>query len=204
MAYYPIIMDITGRKCLIVGGGEVALRKAQSLVEAGAEVTIIAPKVNSSLRELGNVRIEERCWREGDTSGYTLVFAATGDRAVNQAVSDEAERNAIPVNVVDDPELCSFIVPACVRRGDLLIAITTSGASPMLSKRIRIELEERYGPEYAEFVRLLGELRDVVKRKYTEQQDRETAFDRLVNCGILELLSAGKREEAGKKAFDCI
>jgi len=204
MAYYPIIMDLTGQKCLVVGGGEVALRKATSLVEAGAEVTIIAPDLHPSLRELGNTHIQERNWREGDISGYTLVFAATGDRVVNQAISDEAKANSIPVNVVDDPELCSFIVPACVRRGDLLIAITTSGASPMLSKKIRLELEERFGPEYAEFVSLLRELREVVKNRYTEQQDREAAFDRLVNCGILELLSAGRSEQARKKALECI
>lgn len=204
MAYYPIIMDLTGQKCLVVGGGEVALRKATSLVEAGAEVTIIAPDLHPSLRELGNTRIQERSQREGDISGYTLVFAATGDRETNQAISDEAKANSIPVNVVDDPELCSFIVPACVRRGDLLIAITTSGASPMLSKKIRLELEECYGPEYAEFVSLLRELREVVKNRYTEQQDREAAFDRLVNCGILELLSAGRSEQARKKALECI
>lgn len=204
MAYYPIIMDLTGQKCLVVGGGEVALRKARSLVESGAEVTVIAPEVHPGIRELDNTHILEQSWREGDTLGYSLVFAATDDRVLNQAISDEAKLSGIPVNVVDDPELCSFLVPACVRRGDLLIAITTSGASPMLSKKIRLELEERYGPEYAEFVKMLGELREVVKRKYKEQNDREAAFDRLVNGGILELLSADKAEEARKKALECI
>lgn len=204
MNYYPIMMDLTGRKCLIVGGGEVALRKAQSLVEAGAEVTIIAPVIHPILQKLERIHLEERGWREGDTRGYTLVFAATDDRSLNLAISDEAQRNGISVNVVDDPELCSFIVPACVRRGDLLIAITSSGASPMLSKKIRLELEEQYGPEYAEFTSLLGELRETVKQKYTQQQDREAAFDRLVNCGILELLTAGQCEEARKKALGCI
>lgn len=204
MGYYPIAMDLTGRRCLVVGGGEVALRKAQSLIEAGAEVTVIAPEVHPTIRELANTHTEERCWQDGDTNGYTIVFAATDDRILNQTVSDEAKRNGIPVNVVDDPELCSFIVPACVRRGDLLISITTSGASPILSKKIRLELEERYGPEYAEFVSILAQLRDTVKSKYTEQQDRHAAFERLVNCGILELLSAGKHKEARKKALDCI
>lgn len=204
MGYYPIFMDLTGSKCLIVGGGEVALRKAQSLAEAGAHVTVIAPEVHARLAELENVTVEQRVWRVGDAAGYALVFAATSDRVLNQAVSEEAQGNGTPVNVVDDPELCSFIVPACVRRGDLVIAISTSGASPMLSKRIRRELETHYGPEYAEFVALLGELREEVKRKYSVQQEREAAFDRLVNGGILELLTEGKSDQARKKALECI
>lgn len=204
MGYYPIVMNLTGCRCLVVGGGEVALRKAQSLVKAGAYVKVIAPDVVEEMELLEGVQVEKRDWQVGDASGYTLIFAATDDPAVNAAVSAEARANGIPVNVVDDPELCSFIVPACVRRGDLLIAVTTSGKSPALSKRIRVELEKSYGPEYAEFVDLLGEMRCAVKRKYDNQRDREAAFDRLVNCGILELLRAGERDRARKKALECI
>ena len=204
MGYYPIVMDLTGQKCLVVGGGEVALRKAQSLTEAGARVTVIAPEIFPAIEALENVRVEKRPWQQGDTFGHALVIAATDDAALNAAVSDEARGKGIPVNVVDDPELCSFIVPACVRRGDLLIAITTSGKSPALSKRIRAELEKTYGLEYTEFVELLGELQHQVMRLYTEQSDRQAAFDRLVNCGILELLRSGKRDQARKKALECI
>jgi len=204
MGYYPIVMDLTGRKCLVVGGGEVALRKVKSLVESGAEVTVIAPDVAPEIAGLDGVRVEPRSWQDGDTAGYTLVFAATNDRSLNIAVSEEAEANGTPVNVVDDPDLCSFIVPAAVKRGDLLIAVTTGGKSPILSKLIRQELEKAYGPEYTEFVELLGDMRHQVKRKYTEQSDREAAFNRLVNCGILELLKAGEREQARKKALECI
>ena len=204
MGYYPIVMDLTGRDCLIVGGGEVALRKAESLTGAGGNVTVIALEIDSRLEILPGVRVEKRAWKPGDTAGYTLVFAATDDRAVNQAVSDEAKAKGIPVNVVDDPELCSFIVPSCVRRGDLLIAVSTSGNSPGLSKRIRKELELTYGPEYADFVALLGELRSVVKQKHADATEREAAFERIIYCGALDLLRAGKRDQAREKALECI
>lgn len=204
MGYYPIMMDLTGRNCLVVGGGEVALRKAESLIEAGARVTVIAPGVDPRLESIAGVRVENRAWKSGDTAGYTLVFAATDDRAVNRSVSDEAKAGGIPVNVVDDPELCSFIVPSVVRRGDLLMAISTSGRSPSLSKRIRKELELTYGPEYAEFAALLGELRGVVKQKLADSTEREQAFERILYSGALELLRAGKRDQAREKALECI
>jgi precorrin-2 dehydrogenase/sirohydrochlorin ferrochelatase len=204
MGYYPVAMDLTGARCLLVGGGEIALRRARSLVEAGACVTIIAPDVLPEIEAVEKIEVERRRWRKTDIRGYALVFAATDDAALNRAVADEARRAGVPVNVADDPGLCSFIVPACVRRGDLLIAVTTCAKSPTLSKWIRLDLEARYGPEYAEFVALMGELREEVKRRYADQPDREAAFDRLVNCGILELLRSGKRDQARKRALECI
>ncbi len=204
MGYYPLMMDLTGRRCLVVGGGEVARRKVASLVEAGGLVTVIAPEIDSAIVDMPSVRVEIRAWRPGEIAGYVLVFAATDDRMLNTAVSEEARANGIPVNVVDDPELCSFIVPACVRRQDFLIAVTTSGKSPTLSKKIRREIEARYGREYGEFVALLGEVRALVKEKYSEAKDREAVFGRLMDCGILELLSTGNIEEARKKALECI
>jgi precorrin-2 dehydrogenase/sirohydrochlorin ferrochelatase len=204
MGYYPIAMELAGARCLLVGGGEVALRRARSLAEAGACVTVIAPEVLAGFEAIENIRVERRRWRKSDVRGYALVFAATDDAALNRAIAEKARRAGVPVNVADDPGLCSFIVPACVRRGDLLIAVTTCAKSPTLSKWIRLDLEARYGPEYREFVELLGELRDEVKRRYASPSDRETAFDRLVNCGILELLRSGEREQARKRAMECI
>ena len=204
MGYYPIVMDLTDRRCLVVGGGEVALRKVLSLVEAGAAVTVIASKIDPRIPEVDGVRVEQRPWQEGDCVGYALVFAATDDRAINKTVSEEARQRAIPINVVDDPELCSFIVPASVRRGDLLISVTTSGKSPTLSKQLRRELEARYGPEYADFVDLLGELRGLVKAKHPAPEQREAVFSKLMDCGILELMSKGEGEAARKKALECI
>ena len=203
MAYYPIAIDLKDKPCLIVGGGEVALRKAQALLEVGARVTVIAPAVVSELADLG-VNVLTRHYEAGDVEGYALVFAATGDRAVNSAVSREAVEQGVLVNVVDDPDLCAFIVPSVVRRGELILAITTSGKSPALSKKIRREIESIYGPEYGELVELMGELRDEVKAKYASQDDREAAFNRLLDCGILELVKEGKRVEALERARQCI
>lgn len=204
MGYYPMMMELAGRECLVVGGGEIALRKAQALLDAGARVTVIAPEVDARFESLSGVSVRTRAWRPGDCGGFALVIAATDDRPTNQAVSEEASANGTPVNVVDDPELSSFIVPACVRRGDLLIAVSTFGKSPSLSKRIRKELELTYGMEYAQFVDLLGDLRDSVKEKYADPADREAAFERLLTCGILELLRFGKKDQAREKALECI
>lgn len=196
-------MDLTGKPCLIVGGGEVALRKAKSLLEAGARITVIAPEVSSKFANLG-VTVFSRHYEPGDIEGYALIFAAAGDRAANAAISREAAARGVLVNVVDDPELCSFIVPSIIRRGDLLIAITTSGKSPALSKKIRREIESTYGPEYGELVALMGEFRDEIKAKYASQDEREAVFNRLLDSEILELLRDGKRDEALERARKCI
>lgn len=204
MGYYPVMLDLTGRTCLVVGGGEIALRKAESLTEAGASVTVLAPEIDSRLEGIAGITCEKRAWKPGDTTGFALVIAATDDGAVNQSISEEAASNGIPVNVVDNPDLCSFIVPSIVRRGNLIIAVSTSGRSPSLSKRIRKELELTYGPEYEEFAALLGELRNEIKRKHASGQQREQAFERIMYGGVLELLRAGKRDQARERALECI
>jgi precorrin-2 dehydrogenase/sirohydrochlorin ferrochelatase len=204
MGYYPIIIDLTGKKCLIVGGGQVALRKAVSLREAGAAVTIVSPDICAELENLDGVQLYWRAYEPGDVTGCALVFAATDDKSLNAAVSNEAARHNIPVNVVDDPELCSFIVPATCRRGNLMVSVTTSGKSPALSKHIRKELERIYGPEYEAFVNVLGEVREQVKSHYSSQAEREAAFSRLIESGILELLKDGQCEQAREMAQRCI
>jgi len=204
MGYYPIVMDLTGKPCLIVGGGLVAFRKAQALLDSGARVTVISPQIDSKLESLEGVSIIHRVYEPGDVNGYMLVFAATDDRVINTRVSKEAISLGIPVNVVDDPELCSFIVPAVVRRGDLMIAVTTSGSSPTLSKRLRSDLEHTYGYEYGELVDILRELRDVVKIRYETMAEREAAYARIIDSDIIEMLRAGKRNEAREMARKCI
>lgn len=203
MGYYPIIFDLTGKKCLIVGGGEVALRKAESLLDSGASVTVIAPEVDERISSM-NVDVILRAYLPGDVSDYALIFAATDDNELNKAISQEAMDAGIPVNVVDDPKLCSFIVPSIVRRGDLMIAVSTSGSSPSLSKRIRKKLEQEYVQEYAEFLDILRQMRPLVKDKYKSQIQREAAFGRLLECGILELLQDGKIDAARERALECI
>lgn len=204
MSYYPISLDLTDAKCLVIGGGEVAVRKVTALAEAGARATVIAPEIDPRIEAISGVEIVRRGYDKGDLSGHVLIFAATDDTSLNAEIYREASEHGILVNSVDDPEHCSFIVPSVLRRGDLTIAVSTSGRSPGLSRKLRRELEEVFGPEYADYVRLLGEMRSKVKARYASQSDREAAFMRMLDGGILELLREGKADEARQRALECI
>lgn len=205
MGYYPIVFDVTDRPCLVVGGGEIALRKVEALAAAGACVSVISPGLDPRIEAIYGVNITRREFQPGDTAGFALVFAATDDRGVNIEISREASERGVPINVVDDPELCSFIVPSVVHRGDLMIAVTTSGKSPTLSKRLRRKLEDIIGPEYEPYVNLLGEMRERVKCLYHTQPEREAALVKLIdNPEILNLVRNGQFEEAREIALSCI
>src|SRR3990172_1851593 len=152
--YYPILLDIQDKKCLVIGGGNVAWRKVCSLKEAGARVTVVSPEFCPEMeREAGIERIRQK-YEEGFLSGAWVVVASTDDEEVNKKIYYDATKKSILVNVVDRPEFCSFIVPATVSRGDLSISISTSGASPALARHIRESLEKQVGNEHGEFVKL--------------------------------------------------
>ncbi|MDO8684553.1 MAG: bifunctional precorrin-2 dehydrogenase/sirohydrochlorin ferrochelatase [Armatimonadota bacterium] len=205
MTYYPINLDLRGKKCLVVGGGDVAVRKVNSLLECGAEVTIVSPEITDDLlKQDGNIALISRRFLPEDLDGVFLVIAATDDRQVNAQVSQIAQDRGILINVVDDPVLCNFIVPATIRRGELQISISTGGASPALAKKIRQDLEKLYIPEYEAFVELLSKTRETVKAKYSDQSQREAAFKRLMDSDILDLIAAGQVEKAKKRAQECI
>jgi uroporphyrin-III C-methyltransferase / precorrin-2 dehydrogenase / sirohydrochlorin ferrochelatase len=138
--YYPLMLKVKGESCLVVGGGDVALQKVRALRKAGADVTVVSPTFVPALRRLA-VRRVRRLFRPGDVSGRILVIAATDSAAVNRAVSAACRKRGIPVNVVDVPELCSFIVPSILRRGPVVIAVSTGGQSPSLAKSLRRQLE---------------------------------------------------------------
>ena len=157
--YFPFMMDVGGKPVVIVGGGLVALRKCELFLRFGAEITIMAPEIIEAFASLDGIRILQIPYDEAELDAAFAVVAATDDRAVNRAVSAYCQANRIPVNVVDDPTLCSFIVPATVQRGDLTLAVSTAGKSPSLAAKIRRELENSYGPEYEERLELLGKLR---------------------------------------------
>ena len=140
MRYYPLFLDVRGKPVLVAGAGKVALRKAKGLVEAGARVTVVAPRRAPGFAELP-VRFERRRFRASDLNGALLAFAATDDRRVNRRVAEEAKRRGIPVNVADRAEECDFVVPARIVAGDLVLAISTSGRSPRLAARLRKEIE---------------------------------------------------------------
>jgi siroheme synthase-like protein len=197
-AYYPAMLDLSGRDALLVGGGEVAAQKARPLLDAGVRLRIVAPALTASLRarvEAGEARWEAREVRPGDTAGAAVVVCATDERAVNRIVFEEASAAGIPVNVVDDPELCSFIVPSVVRRGPLQVAISTGGRSPAFAKFMRHTLEEAIGEEYGVLAELAGRMRDRAREAGVGYEER----DRIAAAALprlLDLLRAGRSAEA--------
>ncbi|MFH1169067.1 MAG: bifunctional precorrin-2 dehydrogenase/sirohydrochlorin ferrochelatase [Chloroflexota bacterium] len=166
-AYYPVFLNISRRRCLVVGGGQVALRKARALLDCGADVTVVSPDLCPELAQLaesGQMRVINREYRRGDLEGMFLAVAATDDTAANRAVAEEARRSAVLVNAVDDAAVSDFIVPSCLRRGDITIAVSTAGRSPALARKLRTRLEEEFGPEYAALAVLIDEVRAEAKR----------------------------------------
>lgn len=192
--YYPIYLDLEGRRCVVVGGGAVAERKVTTLLEYGADVTVISPELTAGLSAPaaeGRFSRVARRYQSGDLEGAWLVFCATDDRPTNIAVFEEAQARGVPANVVDDPELCSFIVPSIVARGDLQIAISTGGASPALAKRTRRRLEEEFGPEYAVLMDLLKEFRARVMEQVAAPAERRRIFEAVAESDVLERIRDG-------------
>ncbi len=185
----------------------VAERKAISLLEFGAHVLVIAPELTPALRQLAEEKAIEHIpaeYQPGMLEGAFLVIAATDSSLVNKAVSEEARHLGVLVNVVDAPELCTFFMPAIVKRGDLIISISTSGKSPSLAKHVREKLEAEFGLEFGMLAELLGALRDDVRAKYPNHHDRVAAYERILNSNVLALLAEGRSEEALEVAKECI
>jgi siroheme synthase-like protein len=156
---YPVGLVVDGRACLVVGGGPVAARKAAGLVACGARVTVVAPDLVDELPTLAGVHVEKRAYRPGDAAGYRLVIAATGDPAVDQMVFDDAEAAGVWVNAADDPERCSFTLPAVARRGPVTVAVATGGTSPALATWLRDRLAAALPDDLEALVAALGRIR---------------------------------------------
>jgi precorrin-2 dehydrogenase / sirohydrochlorin ferrochelatase len=197
--FYIACLRLSGRRCVVVGGGDVGLEKVEGLLACDADVTLVSPEAIEPLQELadeGSIRWERREYRPEDLNGTFMVIAATGDTEVNIAVFEEAERRAMLVNVVDVPPLCNFILPAIIRTGPLAIAISTAGASPALAKRIRDEIADEYGEPYARLAVLLNEVRGWAKGTLPTYQDRKAFFESIVNGepDPVELLRRGDEQ----------
>jgi precorrin-2 dehydrogenase/sirohydrochlorin ferrochelatase len=167
---HPIFLDLDRQPVVIIGGGSVAERKSETLLESGALITVVSPEVTDLIARRaaeGRITLHPRQYRTGDLQGFRLAYAATSDPEVNRAVRHEARDSGIWLNAVDQPALCDFITPAIVRRGDLTLAVSTNGRSPGLARRIREDLERQYGPEYAEEVERRGRIRDREKEGTT-------------------------------------
>jgi len=207
MAYYPIYLNLKGKKCIVVGGGTIAERKTLSLIDCGAGVTVISPKLTKRLAELKSEKKIEHIGREyckGDLEGAFLVIGATDNPLVNEVIYEEAGALNLLVNIVDVPERCNFIVPSIVRRGDLTISISTSGNAPALAKKIRLDLEKKFGPEYGPYLDLLGEIREKIKLKYKCADERSRAWNRILESDILSLVKNGEDELVKERIKECI
>jgi precorrin-2 dehydrogenase / sirohydrochlorin ferrochelatase len=177
--YYMACLDLEGRRCLVVGGGTVGLEKVKGLLECGAVVTVVAPEIEPGLQLLP-VRWRRKRYETADLKGAFLVVAATPDRGVNRRVFKDAEAGSLLCNVVDDPELCSFILPAVHRRDPIALAVSTGGASPALAKHLRDELAAQIDDRHVELAYRLRELRPWVKAHFTSYDERRDFFDALV------------------------
>jgi len=167
-SYYPIFLNISDKRCVVVGGGQVALRKVKALLEHGASVEVCSPDVCPELNKLaesGEIRVLPRSFQTGDLQDTFIAIAATSDKSINLQVAQEAQREAVLVNVVDDAEISDFITPSYVRRGDVTIAVSTAGKSPALARKIRTRLEKELDEEYASLVHLISEVRAEVKQQ---------------------------------------
>ena len=194
--FYIACLRLRGRRCVVVGGGEVGLEKVEGLLACDADVALVAPEAVAELEEHaaeGSIAWERREYARGDLEGTFLVIASTDDTEVNIRVFEDAERRAMLVNVVDVPPLCNFILPAIVRTGPLAIAISTAGASPALAKRMKREVRELFGEEYARLAVLLNDARGWAKGTLPTYQDRKAFFEGIVNGDPdpIELLRAG-------------
>jgi precorrin-2 dehydrogenase len=199
MKYYPAYLDLRERYCVVIGGGSIAERKTLSLIEAGAVVTVTSPSLTPKLLALsasGKITYLKKNFEERDINDAFLAIAATDSPLVNSAVARACKKKQVLVNVAAPPEESSFIVPSVIERGELLIAVSTSGASPALSKKIRKELEERYGPEYGLLLTKLASIRKKVLEEVAEENTRKNIFQSIVDSNVIDLLKQGKTHEA--------
>ncbi|WZL71768.1 bifunctional precorrin-2 dehydrogenase/sirohydrochlorin ferrochelatase [Clostridiaceae bacterium 35-E11] len=197
--YYPIMLDICEKDCIVVGGGQVAERKVLSLLDAEANVIIISPRITEKLHKLHKekkIHWINRYYQEGDLKEAYLVYVATNDGKINEQCLDEARQEEILINIVDKPAMCDFIVPASIKRGDLHITISTSGKSPMLSRKIREDLGRLFGEEYAVFLEGLGRLREKVLEEITDIDLRREIFKKIVYSDYLDKIQTKEIEDA--------
>jgi siroheme synthase-like protein len=198
---YPINLRLKGAPCLVVGGGKVAMGKVLGLLEAEAAVTVVAPEIADDIAALG-VRHERRAYRTGDLAGYRLAIAATGDPDVNRAVFLEGEASGVWVNAADDPDNCTFTLPARIRRGPLLVTFATGGNSPALATWLRRRYTDEFGPEYEVLIQLLAEARSELRERGMSTEG--PGWQRALDSGMLDLIREGDLAEAKERLQACL
>ena len=195
--HYPVFLTVEGRRCVVIGGGTIAERKVEGLLDAGAEVTVVAPESTERVRALaenGAVTLVERAYAPGDLAGAFIAIAATDDSDVNEAVSREATERNVPLNVVDVTHLCTFIAPSIVRRGPVTLAMSTGGLAPALARKLRESLEANDALAYADLAEMVGRVRsDLRGRSVTVDPE---GWQASLNAEVLDLYRNGERERA--------
>lgn len=207
MKYYPINLDIKDRNCLVVGGGGVGTRKVTTLLDCGARVTVVSTDPTPRLKKLaatGSIQLKERLYRSDDLKKMFLVIGATDDEELNRQISRDAERRNILCNIADRPRVCNFILPAIVRRGDLTLTISTSGQSPALAKRLRHDLETQFGEEYADFLRLMGAIRQKLLKQAHEPEAHKALFHQLIDENLIGLIKANQSEQINALLYEVL
>ncbi len=202
MQYYPISLNLEARRSVVIGSNQTAESKVKALLDAGAQVTLIAPQLTSQLQELarqGSIQHIAREYTPGDLAGAFLVISTTGNRAMDAQIWQEAVERNILVNVVDDPAHCNFIAPSILRRGDLTLAISTGGKAPAVAVRLRQQLEASIGDEYTRFLQLAGTLRAPLAARYPDFEKRKAIWYELVDSDVLALLRAGDETNAQRR-----
>ena len=191
MRYYPVGLDIQNRKCLVVGGGSVGTRKVMTLLECGAVVTVVSSDVAEELLELAEKKIidlKKRPYESSDIDGMFLVIGATDNEELNWQINKDAEHQNKLCNIADRPEVCNFILPSIVNRGNLVIAISTSGKSPAFARKMRQDLEKEFGEEYDKFLELMGAIRKKALSEKHEPEAHKRLFEQLINRGLVDMV----------------
>jgi precorrin-2 dehydrogenase/sirohydrochlorin ferrochelatase len=201
--YYPVALDLRDRLCLVVGGGPVAEAKVDGLLAAGARVTVVSPEITEALTARaieGSIIHRPHRYRPDDLDGQQIVFSASDQREVTEAVSAEARRRGLWVNAADDPAFCDFLLPSVLRRGRLVVAVSTGGASPALAARVRRDLEAYFAPAYGELVELAAEVRAELRSR--AHRPGGVAWREAFDGELIELLAEGRRAEAKARLLD--
>src|SRR5712691_3957295 len=207
VTFYPVFLDLRGRRAVVIGGGAVAEQKVLGLLSAGAHVTVVSPETTPRLAELaavGGIDLRRRPYRSGDLAGAWLAIAGTDDRAANARVWAEAEREGVLLNAVDDLDHCSFIAPAIHREGDITVAVSTSGKSPALAARLRQRVARLIGPAEARLCELLGELRPELAARVSDPHARTALWYRIVDSDVIEFVRRGDMEEARERIDELV
>jgi siroheme synthase-like protein len=195
--HYPLFLDISGKSCIVIGGGKIAERKVAMLLKFNADVKVISPKITAILSKLsgsGKIEIIEREYKDGDLDGASLIFAATNRKEINESIKKEAAMKSIPVNVVDDPVLCDFIVPSIVKKGPIVIAVSTSGVLPSLSKKLRKEISAYITEDYIKYVNIIGNFRKHLINNVKERKKRAEIMAEISKTDMKDLINMNTKE----------